>query len=927
MNKQIGIAGLNEMQNSGNQAGTAKTVQAVAAFSVAVFAILAALFGYLNYSQDPELNVLQNANLGIEISLTAALFLSLAALWLARTGRSQIATWLLIITFLAVGVTPSFFFANAGIVVAFTAFEVCVFAFINLIPRRQIGTLMGLGLVSMAGAYLINILDTSSRPPMMATEWTNLVAVLQAIVMVGYIIIRYRTFPFRTKVVTSFLVIGILSVSSVAIVVINTATQSTLELGKLALHNAAVTTAAAVDTFVDRSLERIQVEAQNSAFEQFLGLNPADQTAAAPEIQAALSQLKDQRSSDLLHAGLEGKLIQAYFLVNAEGIIVAANDPAELGQDVSKWDYYSEALARSTPFNSPIYLSGSAPQLYFSSQVGRKQALGVLVAQYDALVFQGILMQNNNLVGSQSYPSLMNKIGVLYATGKAQAALFQSAQSESADVLRNSSLADTADLHAYPWSVNYTQSQNFFLQSINMMLKTIQVAALLVTTAAAGIAILISYSLTRPISQLNQAALIAAQGDLTVRAPVSGDDELGNLSRSFNLMAERLQQTQNELERRVEDRTREVERRSKQFQSAAEIGRTAALIRDVDLLLAQMASLISERFGFYHVGIFLIDEGGQYAVLKAVSSTGGQRMLARGHKLAVGQQGIVGFVTSTGRPRIALDVGSDSAYFNNPDLPETRSEMALPLLRAEFNARQEQSGGQVIGALDIQSEHPNAFTIEDIAVMQVMADLLAVAIDNARLFVESQNSLESLRRAYGDVSRRSWIERKKRIGALAEGGAQAVVSGYRSLERGTVPLLRSDGSGFPGEVVSELPEAEHLHSITTNNGYKLSIPIKVRDEVVGYVDTVKPASSGAWSDEEQDAINTLIDQLGVALESARLYETSQVQAEKERLVAELTAKLQESLDVDAVLRTAVGEIRQTLGLRDVTIILDEAIKS
>jgi len=188
-------------------------------------------------------------------------------------------------------------------------------------------------------------------------------------------------------------------------------------------------------------------------------------------------------------------------------------------------------------------------------------------------------------------------------------------------------------------------------------------------------------------------------------------------------------------------RTRDLERRSVQLQAAAEVSRTAISVRDLDALLAQVTHLIGEQFGFYHTGIFLLDEAEEYAVLQAANSEGGQRMLEKGHRLKVGEQGIVGYVTGTGEPRIVLDVGTDAVHFNNPLLPETHSEMALPL----------KLGAQVIGALDVQSKQEGAFDEKDATVLQTMADQLATAIENARLLQETQQTVHELSAAAAEM--------------------------------------------------------------------------------------------------------------------------------------------------------------------------------
>ncbi|RLC74414.1 MAG: hypothetical protein DRI81_13855, partial [Chloroflexi bacterium] len=177
-----------------------------------------------------------------------------------------------------------------------------------------------------------------------------------------------------------------------------------------------------------------------------------------------------------------------------------------------------------------------------------------------------------------------------------------------------------------------------------------------------------------------------------------------------------------------QSRIREMERRSRQFQAAAEVARDIVAARELGDLLNRAVNLIRERFGFYHAGIFLVNDQGEYAVLQAATGKAGRQMLEQGHRLKVGEVGIVGYVTAVGLSRIALDVGADAVHFDNPLLPETRSEMALPL----------RVGKDVIGALDVQSRDAGAFDEEDVTILQTIADQVAVAIQNARLLHEAQ---------------------------------------------------------------------------------------------------------------------------------------------------------------------------------------------
>jgi len=342
------------------------------------------------------------------------------------------------------------------------------------------------------------------------------------------------------------------------------------------------------------------------------------------------------------------------------------------------------------------------------------------------------------------------------------------------------------------------------------------------------------------------------------------------------------------LETRVAERTREIERRAVQLQVAAEVGKAATRYRDLNELLNQTSNLISERFNFYHVGIFLIDERGEYAVLKSSNSQGGRRMLARGHQLKVGQVGIVGYVTGLGEPRIALDVGSDAVFFDNPDLPETRSEMALPLM----------VGSKILGALDVQSTQPSAFNEEDISVLRVLSDQVAIAIENARLFSDTQAALENTRRAYGEISRADWQrllrERQTDIGYIAQTSGE----------------VRPIAQELSKEYYKALDTGQ---AVIANEGGTLFMPVFVRDEPVGVIRLDKPRDGGKWGEDEINLANTLCVQLGAALENARLYQASSQRAEQETILSDITSKINSSIQLDMILRNTVQELGHALG--------------
>jgi GAF domain-containing protein/HAMP domain-containing protein len=452
-------------------------------------------------------------------------------------------------------------------------------------------------------------------------------------------------------------------------------------------------------------------------------------------------------------------------------------------------------------------------------------------------------------------------------------------------------------------------------------------------------------SITRSVGSLSTAASRLAVGELDRRIVVESEDEIGQLAHTFNAMAEQLQSLYSGLEQRVAERTRDLEHRARSLAATAAVARDAASVLDTKELLSRVVYLVSQQFDFYHTGIFLLDSSGEWAVLQAASSAGGQRMLERAHRLKVGQEGIVGYVTSRGEARIALDVGADAVHFDNPDLPETRSEMALPL----------RARGEILGALDVQSTEPGAFGEEDVAVLQTLADQVAVAIDNARLFQQAQQSMEAERRAYGELSRQSWQELLRTRPELGfrsdEGGVtsagdiwrpemeQAVQEGRTvQISNGKYPwpaaqpagasqggLASGPGGGQTSNLqpqISEQPASQPTDKVphgrdealvSPDEGHPLAVPIKVRGQVVGVLDTFKPSDTGQWTLEEIAILEQIAEQLGTALESARLYQDTQRRAARERLAREITDEIRRAGDVDSIVRTTVDQLFHVLG--------------
>ena len=401
----------------------------------------------------------------------------------------------------------------------------------------------------------------------------------------------------------------------------------------------------------------------------------------------------------------------------------------------------------------------------------------------------------------------------------------------------------------------------------------------------AGLATNLAQRIINPINQLTQAATRFGQGDLKYKAGATQVSEINQLSETFNLMAEQLSQTLEGLEGKVAERTEDLRRRAVQLRVAAEVAREAAAIRDRKSLFERIVNIISQRFNFYHAGILLIDDTGEFAVLQAASSSGGQKMIARGHKLKVGQMGIVGTVADTGRPRIALDVGADAVYFSNPDLPDTHSEIALPL----------KVSGKVIGVLDVQATQVSAFHQEDIETLQILSDQLALALENARLFEESQQTLAELNRIYGEQILLAWSERLKQRPFFYQYTHLGVKTGER-------------------EKLAEIQIPHEASIASDDTHHTLVIPLLIRGQALGALLFHREITLPPWTEDEKVLVQETMAQVTPALENARLFEETQIRAAREQTVNIISTQVRSAANLEAILQNTVRELGKALGV-------------
>lgn len=809
---------------------------------------------------------------------------------------------------------------------------------VQVLPQNDFLVAAVLSLLANAIIQLI----TTTKPatllagaPRLASTLVQSLTLLSGILFAFVVFWSLRASPFRVKMV---LILGSLTIVPTALLAsVNRASfQETLvEQANQNLTFAASQLASAIDAFVSRNLDTMRIEAQLPVFEDFLGQTRPVGPSARVYLFEENQLRRDTEETLISLARKDPVYIVDYTLVDWLGMVQASTDTSLVGSLVLTREYFYIPRDRDLPYVSSVQFptADSPGVIHFSTPVrsvsGEK--IGVLDMVYSAAVLQHLLARNSEGLGADVSAMLLDENNIILAHSSAPELRYRIINPQEGQVnvlmarnrlprlpleqvvlqmpglkegLQNLDVvpyfsgsfhvggdsqsvlgeyhdqAAAAALSAVNWHVVTFVPQATLLMPVQEQTRRLVVINIAISLASILIALLVTQPLVAPVLSLTRTSERIAGGEIDLVAEVGTQDEVGTLAAGFNAMTARLRELIATLEERVAERTRALERRALQLRAAAEVGRAAASLRDLNELLAQVTRLISERFGFYHVGIFLLDDRGEYAVLRAANSEGGQRMLARQHRLLVGERGIVGFVTAEGRPRIALDVGEDAVFLANPDLPETRSELALPLI----------VGGRILGALDVQSKEPNAFTEEDVATLQVLADQIAIAIENARLFEENREALEAARRAYGEISRAGW----RRISELyPELGYLATGQRVSQLERR--PMEPPALEAMRGSQPVLTPERDGLY-----------LPVVVRGEAIGVLRLFK--QQGVWTEEEVATATQLAAQLSGALDSARLYFDLSRRAMREQTVSEIAARLTATTQVESILETTVQEL-------------------
>lgn len=608
--------------------------------------------------------------------------------------------------------------------------------------------------------------------------------------------------------------------------------------------------------------------------------------------------------------GTEEQQYTEVMVLSTQGEVIISTIPANEGLNYEKELFFRQgALGLFTGF-SHISSFGSANMIVSMPIYGidGRVIRGVLAMRSDAHSIRSVMENTPGFENAETYlvdkdfrPVTITRVPSNNVRTQASLEAILSNVSDGQDIYNN--YDEEPVLGHYQWFDDMQVAliaeiplDYVIANSVRSLVGSVILALFVIAIAIAAIAIS-ARSIVRPITELAEVTENFTAGKLSARASVDRHDEIGALAKAYNYMAAQFQEVIGELEKRVADRTRDLESQTDRLRITAEISRDVASARVLSELLERSSLMIRDRFGFDHVGIFLIDNSREFTVLVASPTEAGRQMLSTNYQLRVGESSIVGRVASTGEPRVSRDAKADPAFHHNPFLPDTRSELALPL-RAE---------NKVIGVLDIQSNTPNAFSDDDVSIMQILADQLAAAIERTRLLQEVERSLQELETAYGQYTRENWKNvaddtLKGRIGyrfdnIRIESVTELPEIGKESLEQGTI--VSSNGNGGS-------PDKRNT----------VAIPIKLRGHPIGVI-TLKLKEG--YLDETISTVEQASERLAAALESARLYEEARVRADREQAISQIASAISSSTNYEDILQTTIREIGTTLRDTEVSI--------
>jgi GAF domain-containing protein/HAMP domain-containing protein len=894
-----------------------------------LFAVISAII-YLPVSQSPTPNYF-----AFFTPIAVSIF-GLISAWLAWRGHANLGANLLLFTVLIISLGMPIVGHGQGVAVGVLVMIIGIAISYTTLPPSQSNRGSVLSIITGTAVIVIDLFIPDfglySDP-----IYTQIISIVSTIIFITVIARQFQTLTLQVKLVIAFATITIIPLVILGVYNNYTSTQALTEESRNQLSALSKTISERYDNFILEKLDTILTEAKQTALIEYLSL-PYQYRETSPLTARAQNTLQTFQRKDPI-------FIDSYGILDLKGMNILDTSPEDLGRDESKEPYFTKVIETGHPYASNVvFLEDDEPSIYFSAPIknSSNQIIGVLRVEYRATILQSIaraivpddpgvliLVVDQDTYMRLAYTGNRDELFTSYkdfsnleiiefqnqgkmpaGTRKTLLAGVNERTVKGIDNIETEPFFDTysgslnseaintgVTLQTQPWVAIVRESYTNNLETVKRQTRNIILISLALAGGSVLLALMAAQVLAAPLISLGKVVEQITSGDINARAEVTTRDEVGLLAESFNRMTEELNITLSSLEQRVAERTTDLEitqknseKRARELESISETSKVIAGEQKLEILLPLITRLVSERFGFYHTGIFLIDETRQFVVLQASNSEGGRKMLARGHRLDLGN-GIVGHVAQYGSYRIALDVGTDAVFFNNADLPNTHSEMALPL----------KARNQIIGVLDVQSDKRGAFNDNDAKTLSILADQISISIENAKLFETTQKALNEAQTLYRQNLREGWVSFIQEENVL--GYHQNIKGGTKlmsPIETDEIKYVLQRGNSL----VVQPGESAQQPSIV--------IPIKLRGQVIGSLSVQAPEESRQWTGEEIALTEAISERLSIAIENARLIQESQRQVIKQQTIGDITEKISTSINLKNVLQVAVEELGRVM---------------
>jgi GAF domain-containing protein/HAMP domain-containing protein len=785
------------------------------------------------------------------------------------------------------------------------------------LPQKPANWAIGLGIVVGLVNLLLELyvpLTYRLEKPILPTGALIISGIL-ALVYIGFIIRQFGNYSLRAKLIMAFVLVTLISVGLMTFI-INRVIQTELTRTVGAnLKEVANSQAGIIGNFIAGQVDSLAVLAVRKIIVENVKLNNASYTGAPAAIQAEIDRLdgkwrtasaanNDTEPVVRLHlispmaVELRGfrNLAPGHveiFVTDQYGATVAAtNLISDYYQGDEEWwqaaynngqgavyigqpEYDKSAETQAIIIALPLYddTTGTVIGVLRSTFHIAGLANVLTTIQVGQTGDAHLLLPNGNSINADGdiTPVDTDTLAQLEAS---QDATYTQLVSHDTPNLLSQAQVSTHDLEKQPlianldWRLIVDQNAAEALLPVDTTVQTALLTGLGVVLLAGLLAIWIAQILTRPITHLTTVATQIAAGDLEVQTPVESGDEIGQLAQAFNDMTAQLRGLIGSLEDQVRDRTAELILSMK-------VGQHASTIKKLDELLPTITEFIREQFNLYYTQVYFVDDLEQNLILKAGTGTVGQELLARHHTLPVGLGSIVGWVAAEGQSIVVSDTQSSDIHKVNPLLPETRSELAIPLIVED----------RVIGVLDMQADKANTFTENNKTVFEAMATQLAVSINSAQQWTLAQEAQRKSEELVKQLTRQSWRER--------------LASQRESL-------------GFAYDL-SAIAPLSNVTQEPANDKTKLAVPVVVQSQPIGQLAVNMPPQR-ALSPDEENLLASVAQQLAQKAENLRLFEQTQQRAAREQIARQIADKVRASRDIESALKTAAEELAKSLGV-------------